>query len=293
MTEAEPLTTYLELRESDELGREKAGISHKAEGLVLFHVLELAARGEPKGGFTFVHDAGDHGGRYVELASAVARGAWAVALPDLRGHGKTEGARGHSNGLAEIVRDVSAVQDHLAYRLPSAPKVLGGIGLGAIWALAYALEKPGTLAGLVLVSPTWKPSFDLPKSAGGLLKMFKKVGPDAPGRIGHDPAKWTRDANEQAKLRADSAVHDVITLRAGEQALEAAARASARLGELDLPVLVLHGADDALTPAAESQRIAGSKADVRVLAGGDHALFHGAARDAASSELCAWLAERS
>ncbi|MBI5431650.1 MAG: alpha/beta fold hydrolase [Planctomycetes bacterium] len=291
MTEAEPLTTYLELRESDEQGNEKAGLSHSSEGLVLFHVLELAAWGEPKGGFTFVHDAGDHGGRYVELARGLTRANWAVALPDLRGHGRSEGTRGHSNGLSEIVRDVQAVQDHLAYRLPSAPKVLGGVGLGAIWALAYALEKPGSLAGLVLVSPTWKPSFELPKPAGGLFKMFKKVGPDAPGFIGNEPARWTSDAKEQAALRADSAVHDVITLRAGEQAIETAARVGSRLGELSIPVIVLHGADDAVTPAAESQRLAGAKADVRVYPGGGHALFHGAAAKQAGDDLRDWIAK--
>lgn len=290
MTEAEPLTTYLELRESDDVGNEKAGLSHTSEGLVLLHVLELAAWGEPRGGFTFVHDAGDHGGRYVRLARALTRTQWAVALPDLRGHGKSEGARGHSNGLPEVVRDLQAVQDHLAYRLPSAPKVLGGLGLGAIWALAYALEKPGSLAGLVLVAPRWQPGFELPKPAGGLLKLFKQVRPTAPGRIGDDLARWTRDAAEQAALRADGAVHDVITLRAGEEARRAASQAAARLAELQVPTLVLHGADDAVSPVVDSQRLGGAKADVRVYAGGDHALFHGAAAERATHDLCAWLA---
>jgi acylglycerol lipase len=290
MAEAEPLTTYLELRESDALGNETAGLSHQSKGLFLFHVLELAAWGEPKGGFTFVHDAGDHGGRYLGLAKALTPANWAVALPDLRGHGKSEGARGHSNGLGEVVRDLDAVQDHLAYRLPDAPKVLGGIGLGAIWALAYALEKPGALAGLVLVAPRWKPSFELPKPAGGLFKMFKKLGPDAPGRIGNDPTRWTSDAKEQAALRADSAVHDVITLRGGEQAIETAARVGARIGELAIPILVQHGADDAIASVADSKQLSGAKLDVRIYPGGGHALFHGSTGKQAAEDLRDWLA---
>ena len=39
--------TYLELRESDERGEAAAGLSHSAKGLVLLHVLEVAAAGEP------------------------------------------------------------------------------------------------------------------------------------------------------------------------------------------------------------------------------------------------------
>ena len=73
MTHPEPLTTYLELRESTAEGDEGAGLSHKAGGLVLLHVLEIAAHGEPRGGVTILHDAGDHGGRYVEAANALAR----------------------------------------------------------------------------------------------------------------------------------------------------------------------------------------------------------------------------
>ena len=98
MSELESFATYLELRESDEDGEVAAGLSHTAEGLVLFHVLEVAARGEPRGIVSIVHGAGDHGGRYEELAAVLAEAGWAVALPDLRGHGKTEGERGRSAG---------------------------------------------------------------------------------------------------------------------------------------------------------------------------------------------------
>ena len=41
---------------------------------------------EPRGGAAVIHDAGDHGGRYVGLAEALAADGGAVALPDMRGH---------------------------------------------------------------------------------------------------------------------------------------------------------------------------------------------------------------
>ena len=47
-----------------------------------------------------------------------------TALPSMRGHGGTEGERGHSAGRKEVVRDLTEIQDHLAYRMPDAPKVL-------------------------------------------------------------------------------------------------------------------------------------------------------------------------
>jgi alpha-beta hydrolase superfamily lysophospholipase len=223
----EPFVTYLELRESTPEGEQSAGLSHSSAGLVLLHVLELAAAGEPRGAVTVVHEAGEHGGRYLELARALAAAGWAVALPDLRGHGRSEGARGHSNGVKEILRDLGDVQDHLAYRQPEAPKVLLGHGLGALWALAYACEKPGDIAALVLVAPRLQPSFVLPAKPSGLLKAFKKLASDAPGKLGFGTA-----ADPSDPLR-----HDVITLRAGEEAIAAAAKYSARLPQLPMPVL--------------------------------------------------------
>src|SRR5689334_25446616 len=89
MESREPFVTYLELRESAPDGSLGAGLSHKSKGLVLLHVLELAAYGEPRGAVTFVHDAGDHGGRYLGLARVLAGDGWSVALPDLRGHGRS------------------------------------------------------------------------------------------------------------------------------------------------------------------------------------------------------------
>jgi len=222
MSPGEPFVTYLELRESTPEGEQASGLSHSSAGLVLLHVLELAAAGEPRGAVTVVHEAGEHGGRYLALAGALAAAGWAVALPDLRGHGRSEGARGHSSGVKEILRDLGDVQDHLAYRQPEAPKVLLGHGLGALWALAYACEKPADVAALVLVAPRLEPRFELPQR-----KLFRRPGPDAPGRLGFGTAG---DASDPLR-------HDVITLRAGEQALEAAAKYAPRLGQLALPVL--------------------------------------------------------
>ncbi|HUR26869.1 MAG TPA: alpha/beta fold hydrolase, partial [Planctomycetota bacterium] len=235
MGAAEPLTTYLELRESAPDGSEGSGLTHQSAGLVLLHVLEIAAHGEPQGGVTIVHDAGDHGARYLAAAQILAEQHWAVALPDLRGHGRSEGARGHSAGAREVVRDLQAVQDHLAYRLPDAPKVLVGQGLGAIQALHFALEKPGALAALVLLAPRWRPNFELPKPPGGLKKLFNKPAPTDPGCIGNQPALLTESDADRHAWEGDALVHDVITRGAILSATSMAEADRGRAGELRVP----------------------------------------------------------
>jgi acylglycerol lipase len=291
MPVSEPLTTYLELRESTAEGAEGAGLSHQAGGLFLLHVLELAAHGEPRGGVTLVHDAGDHGARYLAAARRLAEADLAVALPDLRGHGRSEGPRGHSAGLSEVVRDLKSVQEHLAYRLPVAPKVLVGQGLGALYAAQYALENPGELAGLVLLAPLWEPRFDLPKPAG-LFKAFKKVGPLTAGRIGRDPASLSRDPAAVAAWTKDELVHDVITERAAQQAAECARGAAGGLNRLGTPVLILHGSADQVSAAQTSRNLARGPVEVQVIEGARHDLLHETDAEATLAKLRDWIVAR-
>jgi alpha-beta hydrolase superfamily lysophospholipase len=271
MAATEPTVTYLELRESNPDGSAASGLSHTAKGLVLLHVQEIAADGEPRGAVTVVHDAGGHGGMFLPLARRLAAAGWAVALPDLRGHGHSEGARGHSNGLQEVLRDLGDVQDHLAYRQPDAPKVLVGQGLGALWCLAYACERPESVAALVLASPLVEPRFE-PPPAGGLMKLFRKPAPDAAAPLGWDPGQRVHDAGAQAELLREPA-HDRITLRAAEEARAAAQRYLPRLEQVALPTLVLVGSEDRIAPAESARRLSGPRVEVREFAGLRHDLF--------------------
>ena len=290
MSELESFATYLELRESDDEGDVAAGLSHTAEGLVLFHVLEVAARGEPKGIVAVVHDAGDHGGRYEGLAATLAEEGWAVALPDLRGHGKTEGERGHSAGRKEVVRDLDEVLQHLAYRLVGAPKTLIGVGRGALHALALCTDRLGLVDRLVLVGPELSPKQSLPEVKKGLLgKMLGRVGPLSEGTLDRSAQEVSADPDMARAWSSDELVHDVVTLRAGEEASRLAQEADSMLRGAGVPVLVLLGGEDAVGarewPAAEET----AGVEVKIYPAGRHHLFHDAVREEVLADLSAWL----
>ncbi len=288
MATTQPTVTYLELRESNPDGSAAAGLSHTGKGLVLLHVQELAADGEPRGAVTVVHDAGGHGGLFLRLGARLSEAGWAVALPDLRGHGRSEGPRGHTHGVQEVVRDLGDVQDHLAYRQPDAPKVLVGQGLGALWCLAYAIERPDGIAALVLAAPLVDPSFDLPRPGGGLMKLFKKVGPESVGNIGWDLQHRTNDSAARSALKSEPA-HDFITVRAGEEARAAAQKYLAQLDQLAMPVLVVVGVDDPIAPAARVRTLTAPRVEVREFAGGHHDLFLDGRASDVSEAVVRWL----
>lgn len=274
--------TNLELRESTETGEVASGLSHDTmKGMVLLTVLELAARGEPKGAVTVLHDAGDTGERYRTLAADLAERGWAVALPDLRGHGRTEGPRGHSNGLREVARDVQEIQDHLAYRMPEEPKVLIGVGLGANYAAMYARETPGVVAALVLVAPLHEPRFREAEAPKGLARFFKKVTGTSEGSTGYTADGLTSAAAQATAWSASELTHETITQRAIEEARRSASEHLPAVGELGVPVLVVHGADDPISSAEGSLRLQSENVEVLVVEGQRHHPLH----DSKSAEV--------
>ena len=285
--------TNLELRESTETGDVASGLSHSSmKGMVLLTVLELAARGVPKGAVTVIHDAGDTGERYKAIASDLAEKGWAVALPDLRGHGRTEGDRGHSNGLPEVCRDVQEIQDHLAYRMPHEPKVLVGVGLGANYAATYAAQNPGVLAGLVLVSPLAKPKFERPEAPKGLAKFFKKVLPTSPGRTGYTPDALTSAEAQATAWSASELCHDTITLRAIEEAERSAAEHLAAIDGSAQPILALHGDQDSIAAADGTRALESRGVDVRIIEGARHHLMHDKKSAEVRAAIVSWIDER-
>ncbi|MDG1050069.1 MAG: alpha/beta fold hydrolase [Planctomycetota bacterium] len=274
--------TNLELRDSTETGEVASGLSHDSmKGMVLLTVLELAARGEPSGAVTVIHDAGDTGERYRVLASDLAERGWAVALPDLRGHGRTEGPRGHSNGLREVARDIQEIQDHLAYRMPEVPKVLVGVGLGANYAAMYALETPGVVSALVLIAPLHEPRFTAPEAPRGLSKFFKKVTPQSEGSTGYGPDALTSAAAQASAWSASELTHEVITQRAIEEAQRSSREHLARVAELGIPVLLVHGGDDPISSPEWSRSQEGGTVEVLIVEGQRHHPLH----DSKSAEI--------
>ncbi len=283
--------TNLELRDSTEMGEVAEGLSHSSmKGMFLLTVLEIAARGEPKGAVTVLHDAGDTGDRYKAFANDLAEAGWAVALPDLRGHGLTEGDRGHSNGLREVCRDVQEIQDHLAYRMPHEPKVLVGIGLGANYAATYAVENPGVLAGLVLIAPLWDPKFERPAAPKGLSKFFKKVSLSDSGTTGYTADGLTSAAAQATAWSASELTHSAISLRSIDEAERSAREYLPKVAGLGVPTLFVHGDADPISSVDPTRAQSGDGVEVHIAEDQRHHPLHDKKSAELRSHIVKWLA---
>lgn len=92
--------------------------------------------------------------RYVIHGSrALERAGHRVVGYDARGHGESDPApAGEGYGYPELVADLESV---VATTLGERPFVLAGHSMGAHTAVAYGLQRPERLAGVVVIGPTY------------------------------------------------------------------------------------------------------------------------------------------
>ena len=97
--------------------------------------------------------------RYVvHNSSGLARRGLRQVTYDARGHGESDPAPdGGGYGFPELVADLEEV---IADQVGDEPFLLAGHSMGAHTAVAYALENPERVAGLVVIGPVYRGSLD-------------------------------------------------------------------------------------------------------------------------------------
>lgn len=240
------------------------------------------------------HGLNAHGAYYTATAGAFAAAGFAVAAPDLRGRGKSEGERFFVTDIAEYVADVDAVVTLLRSRHPGAPVFLLGHSAGGVVACVYALEHPTVLSGLICESFAFRvpaPGFAL-KAIAWLSRSFPRFGV-----LKLKNADFSRDPAAVAAMNADPLIAGETQPAATVAALvRADARLETGFPAIVLPLLILHGTADKVTLPAGSQffhDISGSPdKTLKLYDGHVHDLLADLGREAVLADIVAWTEAR-
>ncbi|XP_005223218.1 monoglyceride lipase isoform X1 [Bos indicus] len=193
------------------------------------------------------HGAGEHCGRYDELAQMLVGLGLLVFAHDHVGHGQSEGERMVVSDFHVFIRDVLQHVDAVQKDYPGLPVFLLGHSMGGAICILTAAERPGHFSGMVLISPLVVAN---PESAT-LFKVFAAkvlnlVLPNMSlGRI--DSSVLSRNKTEVDIYNTDPLVCRAgLKVCFGNQLLNAVSRVERALPKLTLPFLLLQGSADRL-----------------------------------------------
>jgi alpha-beta hydrolase superfamily lysophospholipase len=264
-----------------------------ADGVEI-HVRAIPPVGRPRAAVVICHGVNSHGGQYLWPGVQFAAAGLAAFALDLRGRGKSDGARYYVDDIAQYVADVAAVIALAKLRYPGLPVFLLGHSAGGVVSCTYALDHQAELAGLVCESFAFK--VPAPDAVLAIIKGLSHVAPRLPVlRLKNED--FSRDPIAVRILNSDP-----LTLNEVQPAKTVAAlvRANERLRRdfprITLPVFILHGTADKATLPAGSQLFfdtAGSKdKTLKLYDGHFHDLLNDVGKDGVLADIRAWIEAR-
>jgi pimeloyl-ACP methyl ester carboxylesterase len=204
----------------------------------------------PKDGppVVLVHGLGGRAEDWRNLAPFLRRAGFRVYTPDLPGYGRSEKPANFSYSVQEEANVVVAFMDKLGLKQVD----LGGHSMGGWIVQLIAAEHPDRVKRLMLFDsaglhdrPTWNTDLFTPTSAlqlDQLDALLMPHPPQVPAFIAND---FLREAGKNAWV-----IH-----RAMDSMLTGDSTTDALLPKLKMPVLIVWGSEDHITPLSEGEKM--------------------------------------
>ena len=274
-----------------------AGVRHEMRFIYtqdntrLFRQAWIPEEGKAKGVLVVVHGFKDHGGRYFELGQYLAQRGFAVFAADLRGHGRSDGPRQMVESFNDYMVDLALVVRQVRTQFPGSPVFLLGHDVGGVITARFAEMIPNSIQGLALSGATL--SVDDPKYKQIGVKVLAAVMPSAPVKR-PDLKLYSRDQEAVLDLLHDPLVTQsgipAKTVAEGSKAIQTLQEQTARL---TMPLLVMHGVSDGLSPLYGSIALydaAASKTKVlKQYPDMAHDIWHESGTETVMADLTDWL----
>jgi alpha-beta hydrolase superfamily lysophospholipase len=264
------------------------------DGLKL-HIQSWEPDRRPKAVVVVVHGLGEHIARYVAVAEILVNAGFAVVGYDQRGHGRSDGRRGHAPRYDALLDDLSTVLDLATARYPRRPVFLYGHSLGGALAINHAMRRLPKLVGVIASSPLLKALVPAPPLKVALAHILDPILPTYTERWGSKPADLSQDASVGDAYARDLLVHNFITVRMYRAWTQAGLWALEHAAEFPLPLLLMHGTGDRVTSfeaSLEFARRLGKKCTLKLWEGAYHELHNELERPRVLRTMILWMNRR-
>ena len=225
------------------------------DGLSLF-AQSWQPKNQTKAVVCLVHGMGEHSGRYSHVADQITQAGYSLIAFDLRGHGQSEGPRGHTPSYEALLQDISSLLEVANKKFPQLPSFLYGHSLGGNLVLNYVLRRQSHLKGVIATDPWFRLAFEPPRFKIILAQITNYIWPSFSQKNGLDTKVLSRDPEVVRAYENDHLVHDHISARMFIGVYQAGQWALKHASEFPLPLLLMHGGEDKIISVEASREFA-------------------------------------
>ena len=250
---------------------------------------------QPKAVVCLVHGLGEHSSRYADVAEAFGRKGFVLFAADLRGHGRSGGARGYVSSIEDFMQDLDTLLEQARARYPDLPLILYGHSLGGILVLYYSLKYKPNVKGVIATSSGFHTALEQQPVKMAAVRVLGSLMPRVTLPSGLETAALSRDEIVVTAYRNDPLVHNEIALGFGRIMLGVMQWTLVHASEFPLPLLLLHGKSDRIAFASGSVEFANSvKNKCTLMLWGDacHELHNEPERNEVFKTMMIWMDAR-
>lgn len=265
-----------------------------ADGTRLFRRSWLPSN--PQRALVVVHGFAEHSGRYDHLGAWFSTRDFAVHGYDHRGHGRSDGARGHVDSFSQLLDDLEAFLDLVRREHPEMPLVLMGHSLGGLVVATLLAERKPDLLCAVTSAPPLELGPGVSRLRFRIARGMRRIAPRLRLGAGIDANDLTRDTAIAKAYEDDPLVFKRATASFAAEALETITRTGGAGMHVQVPLLMLHGEADRLCPPRGSRnfhgQLRGSGHRLRVYPKLRHEIFNEPEQEQVFEDVLGWVQER-
>jgi alpha-beta hydrolase superfamily lysophospholipase len=250
----------------------------------------------PKAALLIVHGLAEHSGRYEHFADFFVDRGYTVFALDYLGHGKSDGDRCHIGQFSDYTDCIALLLNRVREECPGAPLFLVGHSMGGLVATRFLIDHQDEFAGSVLSGAAVQAAIEPSAIQRLAVKFFSKVLPKL-RVLQLDASEVSRDPAVVDRYRKDPLVFSgKVTARLAEQLFSTMTWIKDKLGDIELPMLILHGSADGLTSPEGSRmlhdNISSGIKKLIIYDGLYHEVYNEPEQEAVMQDVEDWLAPR-
>lgn len=201
-----------------------------------------------------VHGLGEHAKRYDAVAGKLNESNIAVFSFDLRGHGRSEGRRGHIGSFAHVHKDMDALSCRAKEIVGDLPHFYYGHSLGGGIVLSKWHQDPGSARAFIVTSPWLELVDGKPAALIAASRIIKAAIPSFTIPTGLDADLLSSDPAVAAAYRSDPLVHGKISVGTAIDAIDYARKVLDNEAP-SAPLLLAHGSLDGICSVEASRKL--------------------------------------